>query len=295
MGALGLLYADQITAGLGDMNAVEFIMDDDRTERHKNDIYTVNGVEKRFRVVSSQSAQAADLVIVCVKYPALSSALDTMAGAVGENTTILSVMNGISSEEILGARFGGEKLVDAVALAMDTTRVGSALRYTLSGKIHFGAVEGQSKEKEAELHEFFERAKVPHVVEKDMLRRLWYKFMLNVGVNQACTAFDLPYGKVVMEGTEPYDRMVGSMREVIALAAKKGITLTEKDISDCIETEKKLDPNGIPSMAQDRRARRPSEVEMFAGDVIRLSREYGLPTPHNQFFYDTIRAVEREY
>lgn len=43
MGALGLLYADQITSGLNDMNAVEFIMDRDRAMHHANDIYKING------------------------------------------------------------------------------------------------------------------------------------------------------------------------------------------------------------------------------------------------------------
>lgn len=295
MGALGLLYADQITSGLGDMNAVEFVMDDARAERHKNDVYTINGVEKQFRVVSSQSVTPADLVIVSVKYPALHSALDTMAGAIDEHTIILSVMNGITSEQIIGARYGADKLLDSVALGMDAIREGSALRYTQAGRIHFGAVEGQSREKEAAVHAFFERAHVPHVVETDMLHRLWYKFMLNVGINQTCTAFGVPYGVATVEGSEPYERMVGAMREVIALAAQKGITLTEEEIASCVETERSLDPMGVPSMAQDRLARRPSEVEMFAGDVIRLSKPYGLPTPDNQFFYDTIRAIEAEY
>ena len=48
-------------------------------------------------------------------------------------------------------------------------------------------------------------------------------------------------------------------------------------------------------MGQDRRNHRPSEVEMFAGTVIRLAREHGIPVPANQFLYRRVREIESRY
>ena len=48
-------------------------------------------------------------------------------------------------------------------------------------------------------------------------------------------------------------------------------------------------------MAQDVEARRPSEVELFAGTVIELGKKYGIPTPVNEELYQKIGRMETQY
>ena len=62
--------------------------------------------------------------------------------------------------------------------------------------------------------------------------------------------------------------MIAAMEEVIALGNAEGIALTWTDRDYYVGLLETLDPEGIPSMAQDRVSRRHSEVEMFAGTVI---------------------------
>ena len=54
-------------------------------------------------------------------------------------------------------------------------------------------------------------------------------------------------------------------------------------------------PDGMPSMRQDVLAKRPTEVEQFAGVVRRLAQKHGMPTPANDFFYEKIREIEANY
>ena len=56
-----------------------------------------------------------------------------------------------------------------------------------------------------------------------------------------------------------------------------------------------LRADGTPSMGQDRIARRHSEVEMFAGTVIRRGQKAGIPTPVNQWLYDQVQEIEKSY
>ena len=56
-----------------------------------------------------------------------------------------------------------------------------------------------------------------------------------------------------------------------------------------------FNPEGMPSMRQDVLARRPTEVEEFAGTVRRLAQKHGMPTPANDFFYTRIREIEAGY
>jgi 2-dehydropantoate 2-reductase len=48
-------------------------------------------------------------------------------------------------------------------------------------------------------------------------------------------------------------------------------------------------------MLQDVEAGRKTEVEAFAGAVVALGRETGVPTPVNQLIFDLIRSIEQSY
>lgn len=295
MGALGLLYADQLTKGLGKEVDVTFVMDRDRAERHKKDVYTINGEEKHFNIVSEDEAEVADMVIVAVKYTALAEALDTMKTSVGDDTVIVSVLNGVTSEQIIAKRYGMDKLIYSVAMGMDAMRDGTTLKYTQCGKLRIGATDDKMKERLHKVEVLFIKGNVPYVAEEDILYRMWFKFMLNIGINQACMVYDTNYGYATTEGNECNEKMIGAMKEVLEIAAKKGISLTMDDLNQCIEIIKTLDPVGYPSMAQDRKAKRKSEVDMFAGEMLRMGKEFGVEVPYNQFFYDRVMEIEALY
>lgn len=293
MGALGMLYASQITEALGPEAAV-FIADSDRVARYHDMTFTVNGAAKPFSIIDSRQAAPADLVIVSVKYNGLEAALDTMAGCVGPDTTIISVINGITSEEIIGARFGADRVLGCIAQGMDAVRFGKDLTYTQTGELRIGCFTPDQQPRLEALTRYLDRAKVPYTVEADIRYRLWGKFMLNTGVNQTCLAFETNYGGALTPG-ETYDTMTGAMREVMELAHLEGIPLTEEDFTSYIDLLRTLSPEGMPSMRQDGLAKRPSEVEMFSGTVIRMAGRHGLAVPVNTWLYDRIKTLEAAY
>ena len=55
-----------------------------------------------------------DLLVVALKYGALPGALDSIAAAVGPNTTVMSLMNGVDSEEIIAAKIGAEHVLPSL-------------------------------------------------------------------------------------------------------------------------------------------------------------------------------------
>ncbi|HOV39091.1 MAG TPA: ketopantoate reductase C-terminal domain-containing protein, partial [Spirochaetales bacterium] len=87
--------------------------------------------------------------------------------------------------------------------------------------------------------------------------------------------------------------MEAAMREVIAVSQKLGIGLGESDIDAWYPVLSKLSPSGKTSMLQDMEAGRKTEVEMFAGALIRLGKEAGCTVPVNEMLYNAIRAQER--
>ncbi len=293
LGALGMLYASQITASLGPENLF-FLGDRERMDRYRKMPFSINGKPFSFRIEDCTKARPVDFLIVAVKYGALSSALDTMNASVGPDTTILSVMNGIDSEEIIAERFGREKVLYCIAQGMNAMKFGSSLTYTRPGTLCLGTrTEGQESRLK-DLTRYFDKAGVSYTVEADIVKRLWGKFMLNVGINQTCMAFETNYGGALAPG-EAYDSLMGAMKEVISLSKKEGIGLSEEDMDFYINLIKTLSPESVPSMRQDGIARRYSEVEMFSGVVRRLAAKHGLMVPVNDMLYKKIKEIEAAY
>ena len=158
MGALGLLYADIIAKAKG-QDAVAFVMDEQRLAKYKDTTFTINGEGKQFRMISDKEAKPADLLIVAVKYNGLRPALETMKACVDGHTIIISVMNGIDSEEIIAEAFGKEHMIYTVAQAMDAMKFGDDLSYTKRGELRIGVIEESQIENLRAVAEFFEEYK----------------------------------------------------------------------------------------------------------------------------------------
>ena len=293
MGALGLLYGNQIVSRLGS-SGLRFIADRKRIQKYHSMEFTVNGEHRTFPMEDCETAAPADFVIVAVKYNALPEALNTMKNCVGPDTTIISVMNGISSEQMIGERYGREKVLYSIAQGMDAMKFGSSLTYTQAGELRVGALSPEQNNRLEAMTAFFDRAGISYTVEDDILHRLWGKFMLNVGVNQTCMAYETTYSGTLFPG-EAHDTMIGAMREVIRLAHAEHVNLTEQDLDSYIDLLKTLSPDGMPSMRQDSLSHRPSEVEMFSGTVREMAKKHGLATPVNDRLYKRIREMESQY
>lgn len=211
---------------------------------------------------------------------------------VGPQTTIISVMNGIDSEKAIGAAYGEEKALYAVAVGIDGVRSGNRVDFRQQGKIIFGeAANPTVSERVKRVQDFFNRAGIVFETPLDMVRILWWKFMINVGINQASAVLRAPYGIFQAPG-KARELMESAMREVIALAGKENVTLSEEDITAWGVVLAGLNPAGKTSMLQDVEAGRRTEVGMFVGKVIELGLRHGVPTPVNQRLLEMIREIE---
>lgn len=288
LGALGILFAHHLSKKM-DKENLRIIADQERIERYEREGVYNNGERCDFHYVSpEENVEPADLLIFTVKYDGLEAAIDAVKNHVGENTIILSALNGISSEKMIGDVYGMDKVLPCVAQGMDAVKVGNQLTYANMGIFCFGDHEPNIiSEKTKAVARFFEAHDFPHEVESNMVRRMWGKFMLNVGVNQTVAVYESNYGEIQKEGPAR-EMMIAAMREVITLSEKEGIYLNEDDLEYWLAILATLSPIGKPSMAQDVEAKRITEVELFSGTVLELGKKHGIATPVNQELYENI-------
>ncbi|MDO4804951.1 MAG: 2-dehydropantoate 2-reductase [Lachnospiraceae bacterium] len=294
MGALGTMFGTVIQHKIGIEN-VSFLMDEARYQKNISRPYFANGAPADFRLITPKNASPADLIIVSIKATGLEEALVTLESSVGPDTIIISAVNGIRSEEVLIDKFGPGHVIHAVAQGMDATFFDHRLTYSQTGCFCLGIIDPSMQEKLDSLTAFFDGIGFSYVVEKNIRHRIWSKFMLNVGINQSCMIFATGYGGGIAPASEARMVMISAMREAMLVANAEGVNLTESDLAGYVGLMESLTPESMPSMAQDRINGKLSEVEEFAGTVIRLAMRHKILVPTNEFLYRKIMEIETEY
>lgn len=294
LGAIGSSYAAKLYET--DPEMVTVIADRKRIERYREQGVLVNGKAYPFRYIEPETTgETADLILIAVKQHQLDESIRAIRNFAGEETIILSLLNGITSEELVGREFGMEKLLYSFVVGTDAVREGTKTCYSKLGKIVFG--EKNNSEYSVKVNavkDLFDRTKVPYEIPENILKELWWKFMMNVGINQVSAVLKAPYGVFQRIG-EARELMVMACGEVIRLAVKLGINLTEDDLQNSIKIINTLAPEGKTSMLQDVEGGRKTEVEIFAGTVTQLGREFGVSTPINDFLLRAIHTLEQTY
>lgn len=289
-GAMGAFYAARFAAtGF----KVQLLADPPRAALLKKNGVTINQQTLKLPVSDgSRHQSAADLVIVALKHHHLATGLPLLRNLVGPQTLFLSVLNGLDSEALIAAEFGAERVLYCVAVGIDAVRTAAGIQVAHAGKLYFGESRNQPPgPMVVRVQQAFDRAGLPWETPADMQRILWWKFMINVGINQASAVLRAPYG--VFQRCEAARAVITPlMEEVILLAQRLEIDLGKADLEKWWQVLNRLAPEGKTSMLQDVEAGRPTEVEIFAGKVVTLGRELGIPTPANAGILRIIRALD---
>ena len=290
-GAMGAAYAAMFTDAVG--FRVCFVARGKRYEQLKARTFQINEGLYQIAAVHADKVEApVDLVIVALKHHHLSGAVDDIAALVGPDTAILSVMNGLESEKTIGAVCGMDKLVYAIAAGIDAVHENGRFTFANPGKIVFGPTADNGGGPDLErIAEALTRAGVPNEIPEDILRAMWWKFMVNVGINQTSAVLRAPY-RVFQSNADALGLMRSLMQEVVDVAVQAGIDLRSEDIEAWEQVMMTLSPQGKTSMLQDVEAGRKTEVEIFAGRVVALGQKYDVPTPVNATVQRIIKVIE---
>lgn len=295
LGAIGSFLASSLLPVLGDN--LRIIAGGSRKERLEREGITVNGTNFHFHIVSPEDTCGdayPDLAIIITKFPALPQALKDIKNQIGPDTIIMAPLNGVQAEELTAAAFGWENLLYSLAKVSVVMKDGSAHFNPAAALLELGERKNITLSPRVQtVKSLFESAGIKVVVPEDMEKAIWYKYMCNVSENQSAAVLGIPYGAWTSSQDANFIREA-LMREVIAVAQKKGIDLGEEDMEKQARRLRTVPPENKPSTLQDIEAGRKTEVEMFGGTMVRLGRELGVPTPYNELFYHAIKVLEQK-
>lgn len=294
MGAVGTVYGNILHNYFGSDFAV--ISDKSRKEKLKNQGFRLNGRTFYTNVLTEGDQEIKfDLIIFCVKNYQLESAIEDVRSFVGEETILITFLNGVTARDRIHEAYPDNKVLYGLSMKIDAERTEDGVINTVDGEIHFGDADNNVLSPEVmAVQECFNEAGIKNIVFPDMIRMTWKKFMLNVGVNQVTAVTKAPYGKVTSIPTN-LAMFREAMEEVLAIATASGIDLREEDIEDFVKLMSNFSPTGRTSMLQDIEAGRKTEVDYFAGTVVETGRKLNIPTPVNHVLYCIIKSLEELY
>lgn len=294
LGAMGVFFAPRLYDQLG--SDFRILATGERKERLETKGVTINEKNYLFPIVEPSAMEdEADLIIMAVKDLGLDQAILDIKNQIGPHTQILCVMNGVDSEDKLIAAYGIEHVVYSFMRVSIVMADGVANYDPKLGAIYFGEPQNSDvlSSRVLDIKALFEHCEIRYKIPDDMIRSMWFKYMCNIGENLTCALLGIPFGAFQVSDNANFIR-VAAMREVLAIANKLGVNLTEENIQSQEKALQRLPFANKPSTLQDLEHHRKTEIEMFAGRIVTLGKELGIPTPINEIFYHGIRTLEEK-
>ena len=199
------------------------VAEDSRAERLRQNGCTINGQVYHPQVWTPQQAHGVDLLIVALKYGALDSALDSIRTIVSERTVVMSLMNGVDSEELIAAQVGAAHVLPAL-IKVASHRTEDGVRFdpeTTIGIIYGELTAPFDSDRVQAVRALFADTGIHFRVTEHIREEIWSKFRLNVcnnlpqailGAGVGCYS-DSAHIKAISDGLR---------RELEAIAAAKG-------------------------------------------------------------------------
>ncbi len=287
LGALGLTYANK----LKDVCDLKILADETRIENYRKKIPTLNGQIIELDYITPSERYNTDLIIISTKYSGLNDAIKYIENFVGENTIIISLLNGISSEEEIAKIYGRDKVIHSYFIGHSAVReINERVEVTQDGvgKIVFNSV---WNDKAKILEKFFKSTNIDYEIPEDIIYSMWLKFGMNIFSNQTSAILNMTFGD--MKKSKKFKnfaiKLIAEVRSVGEACGVKNLENLEKDSLFALS---QMIDSGKTSMHQDILAGRKTEVDIFAGEIIKLGKKYGIETPYNQVIYDMIKILE---
>ena len=229
-----------------------------------------------------------DIVMFCVKLYDVEETCELIKPLIGQNTAVISFLNGIDSEDRMRVILGDRAVVGGTAQIPSNIAEPGVIEHKASlAALEFGELDGRDSKRLQDFYKICTDAGIQTFLVENIETHIWLKFAILVPFATACCLTRLP-GKILIEEPVVQEIAVGAMKEVIALAQAKGVQLPP----DALESRMALlsnFSNAMPSMLVDLLAGKRIELEGLQGAVVRMGKELGVSVPVHQVAYAALK------
>ncbi len=226
-----------------------------------------------------------DVTLFCVKTYDTESAALAVKPLVALGGVVISLQNGIDSQDRIGRVIGDQCVMGGLAMVSGVIAAPGVIRYKSEmSSLQFGETDGSMSERATSFAKACNEAGFKAEAMPDIRKAQWSKFV-GLCSNAALTSLmRLPVGHIYHR-EEGIALGLAAFREVEAVGRAEGIDLPV-DIADrSLKLHQGFPPSMYASMYHDLSRGRRMELESFSGLVVRLGRKHGIPTPVHEMAY----------
>lgn len=230
-------------------------------------------------VTAGQIAGTYDAVILTVKAYSLDAALEDLAPAVGSQTMILPVLNGMRHVDAIKARFGAQALIGG--LCRIPAQLDEAGRVIQMGKFHdlaYGEMDGSRSDRILALDAALRDAGFDAKLTPEIEREMWEKWILLAALGGICCLMRGTVGEVAAApGGRDFSAAI--VDEVVATVRAVGKAPSDAFVTSTRETLTKLGSAHTSSMYRDLQKGAAVEADQIVGDLLARAKQAGISMP----------------
>ena len=234
------------------------------------------------------SLRPADIVMVSVKRWDTQPTAEAARMLLKPGGAAVSFQNGVQKDEILIRVLGRDAVMGGVGYIASTIGEPGVIVHTGTGqKLAFGEFDGTRSARAEAFLQACTEAGIDAELSDDINRLIWQKFVFLVGLSAATTSMRQPIGPI---RSTPQTRsfLLDLMREVLAIARKVGIDLSDGYAEDQLALCDRLPAEMTSSMHQDLKRGNRLELPWLSDHVVVLGGEMNVPTPCNRAVSDIL-------
>jgi 2-dehydropantoate 2-reductase len=236
-----------------------------------------------------------DIGIIATKATGLESAAESLAGRFA-GATIMTVQNGLGAEEVVH-RHGDWPLISAVTFMSGTKHSDTHVEYILDTATWLGPYGDAPYERVQELAQLLVDSGLKAEALPDLRPAQWAKLIFNSTVNGVAALTGLPHDAHF--AAESAESDLGHLVHALVdegkrVAAAAGVELHDDPWEMNVLATKRGSAH-YPSMLEDVEARRPTEVELINGALVREAERHGVDAPLQTALYRLVAAREASY
>jgi 2-dehydropantoate 2-reductase len=230
-------------------------------------------------LLAEELAGAYDLILLCVKAYSLDKAIKDFAPAVGPDTVILPLLNGMRHLEVLSSHFGEKPVIGGVCrIAADVDKDGRIVQLTNIQQLVYGERTGGNTARLHSLHEIMQGVNFEGILSDEIVQAMWEKWVMLASLGAATCLLRGNIGEIA---ATPHGANLGRaiLGEAAAIAAACGYPPGAEFL---LRTEKMLTATGstlTSSMYRDMAGNGRVEVDQILGDLVERGSRLSVGTP----------------
>jgi 2-dehydropantoate 2-reductase len=220
-----------------------------------------------------------DIIFLSVKAQALDQTIKDMKPAVGPNTMIYPVLNGMRHMDTLARNFGDHAIIGGVCMvSTDLDEQGRIVQITPMQKLIYGELSGEITPRIRSFDETISNAGFETELSTSIVPAMWHKWVMIASLGLVTCLLDGPIGEinVVPDGEKT---ILQAIDECAAVGAACGFPLPQPIAAFLHRSVTAKDSKLTSSMYRDLQKGVPTEVETILGDLLQHAHEHQLPTP----------------